>query len=122
MPYDQTNIFAKIIRGEIPCDKLYEDDYVIAFKDIKPKAIVHVLVLPKKAYISMDDFGEKASPEEVKAFFQAVSRIARDIGVEESGYRVIANHKPFAGQEVYHFHVHILGGEPLGPLITPANH
>lgn len=119
MPYDKNNIFAKIIRGENPCDKIYEDEYVIAFKDINPKAAIHVLVLPKKAYISIDDFGEKASPEEIKAFFQAVSRIAKEIGVEEKGYRVIANHKPYSGQEVLHFHVHILGGQPLGPLVTP---
>ncbi len=119
MPYDNNNIFAKIINGEIPCDKIYEDDFVLAFKDIRPKAKVHVLVLPKNAYMSIDDFGENASPEETKAFFQAVSRIARDIGVEEMGYRVIANHKPYSGQEVYHFHLHILGGQPLGPLVSP---
>jgi histidine triad (HIT) family protein len=119
MFYDKNNIFAKIIRGEIPCDKIYEDDYVLAFKDIKPKAKVHVLVLPKGEYISIDDFGEKGTPEEIKAFFAAVSKIARDVGIEEMGYRVIANHKPYSGQEVYHFHVHILGGEPLGPLLMP---
>jgi histidine triad (HIT) family protein len=118
MVYDENNIFAKIIRSEIPCDRVYEDDHVLAFKDIHPKANVHVLVLPKKGYISIDDFGEKATPEETKAFFKAVSKIARDLGVEEMGYRVIANHKPYSGQEVYHFHVHILGGEPLGPLVS----
>jgi histidine triad (HIT) family protein len=119
MAYDKNNIFAKIIRGEIPCDKVYENDYVLAFKDIRPKAEVHVLVIPKNEYISIDDFGTKASPEEIKAFFQAVSQIAKDLGIEEKGYRVIANHKPNSGQEVYHFHVHILGGQPLGPLVMP---
>ena len=118
MEYDNNNIFAKIIRGEIPCDKVYEDDDIIAFNDIKPRARVHVLVLPKKPYISLDDFGSEAPADEVKAFFSAVSRIARDLGVEENGYRVIANHKAFSGQEVNHFHVHILGGEPLGPLVA----
>lgn len=118
MAYDNNNIFAKIIRGEIPCDKVYEDDHVIAFKDIRPRAKVHVLALPKSQYISLDDFGAKAPAEEVKAFFSAVSKIARDLGVEENGYRVIANHKAFSGQEVDHFHVHILGGEPLGPLVA----
>lgn len=121
MTYDPNNIFAKIIRGEIPCNKIYEDEYVLAFHDINPKAKVHALVLPKKDYISLDDFGEQASPEEVKGFFSAVSRIARQLGVAEEGYRVIANHKPFSGQEVYHFHVHILGGEPLGPLLSLGN-
>ena len=90
----------------------------MAFKDIAPKAKVHILVLPKKAYLSIDDFGANAEPDETKAFFKAVSQIARDQGVEEQGYRVIANHKAFSGQEVYHFHVHILGGQPLGPLLT----
>ncbi len=118
MNYENDNIFAKIIRGEIPCDKVYEDDYVLAFKDIRPRAKVHVLVLPKAPYISIDDFGAKASPDELKAFFAAVSKIARDLGVEENGYRVIANHKAYSGQEVDHFHVHILGGEPLGPLLS----
>lgn len=109
-----------MIRGETPCNKVYEDDHVLAFHDINPKAPVHVLVIPKTPYVSMDDFGEKATPAEVKAFFQAVSRIARDLGVEEQGYRIIANHKPFSGQEIYHFHVHILGGKPLGPLLMPS--
>lgn len=118
MSYDPNNIFAKIIRGEIPCAKVYEDEHVLAFKDINPKAKVHVLVLPKGEYISMDDFGQNATPEETKAFFKAVSHIARELGVEEQGYRIIANHKPFSGQEVYHFHVHILGGQPLGPLVS----
>lgn len=119
MTYDPNNIFAKMIRGEIPVNKIYEDDFVIAFNDIVPRAKVHVLVIPKNAYLSIDDFGEKASPDEVKGFFKAVSKIARDLGVEEQGYRVIANHKVFSGQQVYHFHVHILGGQPLGPLVMP---
>ena len=107
MTYDTNNIFAKIIRGEIPCEKVYEDDHVLAFNDVNPKAPVHVLVLPKQPYISFDDFGEKASAEEIKAFVQATSRIARDLGLAEDGYRLIANHKAYAGQEVFHFHLHI---------------
>jgi histidine triad (HIT) family protein len=119
MSYDKNNIFAKMIAGEIPCDKVYEDDYVLAFKDLYPQAKVHVLVIPKNAYISIDDFGEKATPEELKSFFQAVSRIAHQLGVDKDGYRVIANHNLYAGQQVFHFHVHILGGQPLGPLVSP---
>lgn len=121
MSYDTNNIFAKIIRGEIPCNKVYEDEAVLAFHDIHPKAPVHVLVLPKNPYISFDDFGEKAPAEEVKAFFQAASHIARDLGLAEKGYRLIANHKAYAGQEVFHFHLHILGGCPLGPMIMPQS-
>ncbi len=121
MQYDPNNVFAKIMRGELPCDKVYEDDQVIAFHDTDPKAPVHILVLPKGRYISFDDFSAHGSPGEITAFFQVVGTIARDFGVAETGYRLIANHKTAAGQEVDHFHLHILGGRPLGPMITPAN-
>lgn len=115
--YDTNNIFAKILRGEIPCKKVYEDDHVLAFHDIAPKAPVHVLVIPKGQYISIDDFGANASAEEIKAFYAAVSTIAREQNVNNSGFRVIANTGLNGGQEVPHFHVHILGGRALGPMI-----
>lgn len=118
MTYDESNIFAKILRGEIPCDKVYEDDHTLAFKDIHPQSPVHVLVIPKGAYVSIADFGARAPAEEVTAFFRAVSQIAKDQGLEAPGYRVIANHADDAGQEVPHFHVHICGGRPLGRMLA----
>jgi len=121
MSYDENNIFAKIIRGEIPCDKVYEDDHVLAFHDINPQTPVHVLVIPKGAYVSFDDFSEKASPEEITAFIRAVGKVAREKGVAEPGYRILANHGVDALQEVPHFHVHVFGGKPLGRMIKPAD-
>ena len=118
MAYDDQNIFAKILRGEIPCDKVYEDDHVLAFKDIAPKAPVHVLVIPKGAYESIVDFGAKASAEEVTAFFAALSKIAADLGIDQDGFRSIANTGVNGGQEVPHFHVHLLGGAPVGPMVS----
>lgn len=120
MAYDDNNIFAKILRGEIPCDTVYEDDHVLAFRDIDPKASVHVLVIPKGAYISIADFGANASAEEIKAFYAAVAKIADDEGLTDSGFRAIANTGLNGGQEVPHFHVHILGGEKLGPMLSKA--
>ncbi len=119
MTYDPNNVFAKILRGEIPCEKVYEDDHVMAFHDAFPKAPVHVLVLPKSNYISFDDFSSHAPPEEITAFFKAVGDIARDLDLVTGGYRLIANHKANAGQEIDHFHIHILGGRPLGPMVIP---
>jgi diadenosine tetraphosphate (Ap4A) HIT family hydrolase len=119
MAYDPDNIFARILRGEIPCDKIYEDAHVLAFRDIRPQARTHVLVVPKGAYVSVDDFSERASDAEIAALTRAVGRIARDLGLQETGYRVIANHGPDSRQEVPHLHVHILGGEDLGRLICP---
>ena len=107
--YDKNNIFAKILKGEIPCDKVYEDEKVFAFKDINPKAPVHILVVPKAEYVSFDDFMEKASDSEIAYFFKKVREIAKGQGVSESGYRVVANNGEKAGQIVFHFHVHILG-------------
>jgi diadenosine tetraphosphate (Ap4A) HIT family hydrolase len=118
MAYDPTNIFAKILRGEIPCKKVYEDAHVLAFHDINPQTPVHVLVIPKGAYVSSDDFGEKASDAELAAFLRAVSRIARDLGVADKGYRILANHGVDANQEVPHFHVHIFGGRKLGRMVS----
>ena len=118
MTYDDSNIFARILRGEIPCDKVYEDSHALAFHDINPQAPVHVLVIPKGAYVSFADFSASAPEEAIAGFFKAVGKIARDLGVEGPGYRLLANHGPDSHQEVPHFHVHILAGRPLGPLLT----
>ena len=119
MAYDPSNVFARILRGEIPCKKIYEDDHVLAFHDINPQAKVHALVIPKGAYVSMDDFSAKASAAEIAALFQAVGKIARDLGVAESGYRILSNSGRHSHQEVPHLHVHIFGGQPLGRMIQP---
>lgn len=118
--YDPNNVFAKILRGEIPCKGVYEDDHVLAFHDIQPQAPVHVLVIPKGPYVSMDDFSAKATDAEIAAFVRAVGRIARDLGVAEDGYRILANHGRASGQEVPHLHVHIFGGRPLGRMLPQA--
>lgn len=120
MSYDENNIFAKILRGEIPCETVFEDDYVLAFKDINPQAPVHILVIPKGQYVSIADFGAKASEVEIAAFYRAVSKIVEEAGILYSGFRTIANTGSDGGQEVSHFHVHILGGEPVGPMISKA--
>lgn len=117
MAYDRNNIFARILRGEIPCKKVFEDSHVLAFHDINPQAPTHILVIPKGEYVSLDDFAETASDEEVAALFRAVGRIAREHGVSESGYRFLANHGPDSHQEVPHFHVHLFGGRDLGRMI-----
>lgn len=116
--YDSDNIFAKILRGEIPCDKVYEDDHALAFNDISPQAPVHVLVIPKGAYVSSDDFTANASDAEIAGFVRAVGSVARQLGVESAGYRLLANHGNDAGQEVPHFHVHVLAGRRLGPMLS----
>lgn len=116
--YDTENIFAKILRGEIPCKKVYEDEYALAFLDIVPKSKQHALVIPKGAYCSFADFSAKASLKEIAGFFRAVGLVAKQLGLEEGGYRLLANHGKNASQEVPHFHVHVCGGEPLGPLLS----
>lgn len=116
--YDRNNIFAKILRGEIPCDKVYEDANVLAFKDIAPQAPVHVLVIPRGAYVSLADFSAKASADEIAGFFSAVGKIASDLGLDAPGYRILANHGRDGGQEVPHFHVHIFGGKKLGAMLV----
>jgi histidine triad (HIT) family protein len=118
MAYDPNNIFARILRGEIPCKRVYEDEHVLAFHDIHPQAPVHILVIPKGAYVSLDDFSAKASAEEVAALLRAVGEIARAQGLVAAGYRVLANHGRDAHQEVPHFHLHIFGGRPLGRMIS----
>ena len=121
MAYDENNIFAKILRGEIPCDKVYEDAHALAFNDINPQAPSHVLVIPKGAYVSFDDFSRDASDEEIAGFFRAAGKIARDLGAVDPGYRILANNGPDAHQEVPHFHLHIFAGKNLGRMIKPAD-
>ena len=121
MAYDPNNIFAKILRGEIPCDKVYEDDHALAFNDINPQTPTHVLVIPKGAYVSLDDFSRDASAEEITGLFRAAGQIARDLGTVEAGYRILANNGPDAHQEVPHFHLHIFAGQNLGRMIKPAD-
>lgn len=116
-PYDDGNIFARILRGELPSNKVYEDDHVLAFHDISPLSPTHILVIPKGRYVSWDDFSAKASDEEIAAFVRAIGKIARDAGLIESGYRILANSGVNSGQEVPHLHVHIFAGRPLGPML-----
>jgi len=118
MAYDTNNVFARILRGEIPCKKVYEDDFSFAFQDIAPSAPVHVLVLPKGEYTSFDDFVQLANADVVAGFFRAVQKVASELGVQENGYRIISNHGAEASQSVAHFHVHILGGKMLGELLA----
>ncbi len=118
MAYDPDNIFAKILRGEIPCDKVLENDHVLAFRDINPLAPVHVLVIPKGPYESMDDFTAKASDTEIAALFRAVGDLARELGVAENGYRSLSNCGADGLQEVPHLHVHLFGGRSLGRMLS----
>ena len=115
--YDSTNVFAKIIRGEIPCAKVYEDEYALAFRDIEPAAPAHILVVPKGEFSSFNDFAAHEAAS-IGQFFQAVQKIAAQEGLVEGGYRLITNHGADASQSVAHFHVHILGGRPLGALLA----
>jgi histidine triad (HIT) family protein len=117
MAYDPSNVFARILRGEIPARKVYEDEWALAFHDINPLAPVHVLVIPKGAYVSMADFSAQASDAEVLGFFRAVGKVARELGLDERGYRMLANHGPDSHQEVPHLHVHLFAGAPLGPML-----
>ena len=118
MSYDNNNIFAKILRGEIPCDKVYENDHALAFKDISPLAKVHVLVIPKGAYTDVDDFSKNASKDEIISLMQAVAEVCKitKVSLTEggNGFRLIANTGPDGSQEVPHFHYHVMGGEPMG--------
>jgi histidine triad (HIT) family protein len=116
-PYDSQNIFARILRGEIPCRKVFENDHALAFHDINPQAPVHVLVIPKGPYCSFADFSASASEAEIAGFFRAVGQIAKDLGLETPGYRMLANMGADSGQEVPHFHVHLFAGRPLGRMI-----
>ena len=116
--YDDTNIFAKILRGEIPCKKVYEDTHTLAFEDITPQAPVHTLVIPKGKYVSMKDFAEKATDSEIAGLMRAVGKVAALKGVNESGYRILANAGVDSHQEVPHLHIHIFGGKRLGPMLA----
>ena len=121
MAYDDDNIFAKILRGEIPCDKVHETDHALAFRDINPQAPVHVLVIPKGHYISMDDFSANAADAELADFTRAVGAVARMMNVVDDGYRILSNHGRDGHQEVPHFHMHVFGGKNLGRMIKPID-
>jgi len=118
MSYDRFNIFARILRGELPSDKVYEDDHVLAFRDVKPQAPVHVLVIPKGSYASHSDFALRATDAEIAAFNRAIDKVAKAVGANGGGYRLISNNGGNAHQEVPHYHVHVLGGRALGPLLA----
>ncbi|MBX9859503.1 MAG: histidine triad nucleotide-binding protein [Sphingomonas sp.] len=116
-PYDDQNIFAKILRDEIPSKRVYEDDFAVAFHDINPQAPTHILVIPRGAYVSWDDFSARASDAEITGFVRAVGEVARAAGLVAPGYRLLANTGLDAHQEVPHLHVHIFAGRPLGPML-----
>ena len=118
MTYDTNNIFAKILRQEIPCKPVFEDKNVLAFHDITPKATLHILIIPKGAYINFHDFHDNALAEEITSFYQAISHIIAEQGLKKNGYRLINNCGIHGGQEVPHYHIHLLGGQQLGPMVT----
>ncbi len=118
LPYDDQNVFAKILRGEIPNRTVFEDEWALAFHDINPQAPTHVLVIPKGAYVSWDDFSARAAAEEIAGFVRAVGHVARSLGLVEPGYRLLANIGQHGHQEVPHLHVHLFGGKPLGPMLA----
>ena len=122
MNYDKNNIFAKILRGEIPCKKIYEDEFVLAFHDINPQKKIHALVIPKGEYVNLDDFSSKASQEEIVALIKGIGTVAKKLGLSEAvngrGYRSLANVGQNGGQEVPHLHFHILGGEKVGKMVS----
>jgi histidine triad (HIT) family protein len=120
MAYDPNNIFARILRGELPCKKVYENEHVLAFHDINPQAPLHILVIPKGPYVSLDDFSTTASDAEIAGFIRVVGEIARGQGLVEPGYRILANHGRDSDQHVPHFHVHVFAGRSLGPMISKA--
>lgn len=117
-PYDDSNVFARVLRGEIPSKTVYEDEHALAFHDIAPQAPVHLLVIPRGGYVSWDDFSERASDSEIAGFVRAVGKVARDQNLVEPGYRLLANVGMNGGQEVPHLHVHIFGGRGLGPMLS----
>ena len=121
MGYDNENVFAKILRGEIPCEKVYENNYALAFEDINPQAPVHVLVIPKGPYVSYADFSQEASDAELVGLMRAIGEVAKEFGVIESGSRILSNQGEDGHQEVPHFHVHLFAGKKLGRMIKPAS-
>lgn len=118
MSYDNDNVFAKILRGELPSNTVYEDEWAVAFHDINPQAPVHVLVIPRGAYVNMIDFTNGATEAEITGFFRAVSKVANALGLDDDGYRILANSGHDSHQEVPHLHVHIFGGKRLGPMLV----
>lgn len=117
-PYDDSNIFARLLRGEIPSKRVFEDDWAVAFHDINPQAPIHVLVIPRGRYVSLADFAATASEAEIAGFYRAVGAVAKQLGLEEHGYRTLTNMGTHAGQEVPHFHLHLFAGAPLGPMLA----
>jgi diadenosine tetraphosphate (Ap4A) HIT family hydrolase len=118
LPYDDSNIFARILRGELPCNKVHEDDFSLAFHDINPQAPTHILVIPKGPYVSWDDFSARGSEAEIAGFVRAVGQVARDLGLVAPGYRLLANVGFDSHQEVPHLHVHLFAGQKLGPMLA----
>ena len=118
MSYDPNNIFAKILRGEIPCKKVYEDQFALAFHDINPQAPVHVLVIPKGAYVSLADFSASAPADLIAGYIRAVGKVAEELGIVEEGFRALFNAGTNAGQEVPHLHIHLFAGKKLGPMLA----
>ena len=120
MSYDENNIFAKILRGEIPCEKIYEDEYILSFNDINPQKKIHVLVIPKGKYIDLDDFNAKASDKEILGLIKGISIVAKKLGASldnGKGYRTLSNLSDHGGQEVPHLHFHLFGGEKIGKMV-----
>ena len=120
MAYDPQNVFAKILRGEIPCQKVYENQHALAFRDIHPLAPVHVLVIPKGPYVTLDELTDRGSPQELADFLKAIGEVAKLSGATAGGYRFLANNGEAANQEVQHLHVHVFAGRPLGPMLRRA--
>ena len=121
MIYDDNNIFAKILRGEIPCDKIYEDDFVLSFYDINPQKKIHALVIPKGKYIDLDDFSDNASSDEIVGLIKGINIVAKKLGISSKngkGYRALANINEHGGQEVPHLHFHLFGGEKVGKMVS----
>ena len=121
MSYDDSNIFAKILRGEIPCEKIYEDEYVLSFYDINPQKKIHALVIPKGKYIDLDDFNSKASDKEIVGLLKGISIVAKKLGISVGigkGYRTLSNLSEHGGQEVPHLHFHLFGGENVGKMVS----
>ncbi|MDA8612955.1 HIT domain-containing protein [Candidatus Pelagibacter bacterium] len=120
MSYDENNIFAKILRGEIPCNKIYEDNLVLSFHDINPQKKIHALIIPKGKYVDLDDFSLNASPEEMVALIKGINIVAKKLGISTEagkGYRALANISDDGGQEVPHLHFHLFGGEKVGKMV-----
>ena len=120
MSYDDNNVFAKILKGEIPCDKIYEDEYVLSFYDVKPQKKIHALIIPKGKYVDLDDFNSKASDKEIVCLVKGISIVAKKLGISVDsgkGYRTLSNLSEHGGQEVPHLHFHLFGGEKIGKMV-----